>query len=119
MLSQAISRRVENTLPCTSGATFDCQMVWFEPFRKGLMKEDMKLALVQTGMPRPNPIRVAPSSPERPQPDNTPCTLRFGPPQALNTAAPTTPPMAPIELTVPSASSLLPVRARIIGAESV
>lgn len=31
----AIMRRAANTRPCTSGATFDCQIAWLDPLRIG------------------------------------------------------------------------------------
>ena len=50
------------------------------------------------------------------KPSSTPKTRRRKPPHAVSTRPPTNPPTPIADCTVPSASSLLPVHARIMGA---
>src|SRR2546428_547624 len=108
----AISRRAANTFPWTSGATFACQIAWFDPFMKGRMKEEQNAAMAQTVISRPTPIKNAPRTPEIAIPPRTPWTRRFGPPHALSASPPATPPTAAAELTAPRMNAFLPVRDR-------
>jgi hypothetical protein len=50
-VSHAINRRAEKTRPCTSGATFDCQMAWFEPLISGPTNAPSAEPASQTGIP--------------------------------------------------------------------
>src|SRR5687767_1635870 len=92
----AIKVRAEKTRPCTSGATLDCQIAWFEPLISGTRIEDNTFVAIQRGIHSVRPIN-AKKKLATTQPPSTPWTLRLKPPQALMTTAPATPPIAPAD----------------------
>src|SRR5690349_695100 len=96
LVIQAIRVRAENTRPCTSGATFDCQIAWFEPLISGTKSAEIAFVAIQNGTQVPKPIR-AKKKLDTIQPASTPWTLRLNPPQALIATPPTTRPMAPAD----------------------
>src|SRR5512139_1462661 len=116
--SQAISVRAENTRPCISGETFDCQMAWLEPLINGLKREESAIAPIQTGSQTLKPI-----SDEKKlaiiQPASTPWTRRLNPPHSDMPIPPTTPPIAPADWTRPRLTVLLSVLKRIMGTKTV
>ena len=118
LVNQAMSRRAENTRPCTSGATLACQMAWFEELTNGDTSAAITMPTIQIGNPPLRPTSTRPM-PEIAHPPRTPCTRRLKPPHALMITPPITPPIAPAVCTEPSMRVSLPVRERIIGASNV
>src|SRR5215216_2982158 len=96
LVIQAIKVRAEKTRPCTSGATFDCQMAWFEPLISGAKRAESARAPIHNGS-----HVVKPTSEKKKlkmiHPASTPWTRRLNPPQADIATAPTTPPIAPAD----------------------
>src|SRR5512142_1908735 len=58
-----IERRTANTRPCTSGATFACQMVWLQAEIIGRQNKKLKPDMANAATELPSPMAVRKSEP--------------------------------------------------------